>query len=70
MKKLLTLALALSLATLSSHALAANANCTVTAINEESITLDCGTKAESFKIGDKVKTIIKAAKKQKAIEGC
>ncbi len=70
MKKIMTLMLTLSLAIASSQALAANATCTVTAVNEESISLDCGTTAESFKIGDKVKVIKKAAKKQKAIEGC
>jgi hypothetical protein len=64
----LVLALALSLAVAANNALAARAKCTVTSVNADSITLDCGTKTKSFKIGDEVK--IRTAKKQRAIEGC
>lgn len=68
MKKIMTLALALSLAAVSNQALAASAKCTVTDVNESSITLDCGSTAQSLKVGEEVK--IRTAKKQKAIEGC
>lgn len=68
MKKALTLTLALVFATVSNYALAASANCTVTAVDKDGITLDCGTKTNAFKIDDKVK--IKTAKTKKAIEGC
>ena len=68
MKKSLTLILALFLVTASSHALAATTKCTITAVEDNSISLDCGTKAKVFKVGDEVK--IRTAKKVKAIEGC
>lgn len=68
MKKVLIVALFLSLTTASSQVLAASAKCNVVAINNDSITLDCGNKTKSFKIGDEVK--IKTTQKKKAIEGC
>lgn len=69
MKRIITIALALSLATASTHALAASGKCKITAINNSTITLDCGSTSESFNIGDEVK--IRTEKKQKkAIEGC
>ncbi|MEN8257301.1 MAG: hypothetical protein ABFS09_05505 [Thermodesulfobacteriota bacterium] len=68
MKKALTLTLALFLAMASNQALAATTKCKITAIKDGTISLDCGSKADTFKIGDEVK--IRAAKKQKAIEGC
>jgi len=52
---------------LATAALGATAKCTVTAIDEASVTLDCGKKAGKLHVGDTVK--VKAMKKQ-AIEGC
>lgn len=69
MKKIMTLTLALTLAVASSHALAASEKCTIAAVKDDVITLNCGAKADSFKLGDEVK--IRTAKTQKkAIEGC
>lgn len=68
MKKVLIAVFLLSLATTSDHAMAASAKCNIVAINNDSITLDCSKKTNTFKIGDEVK--IKTIKKKKAIEGC
>lgn len=48
-------------------AMAASPRCKVTGIQDSVVTLDCGTKAAKFKVGDVVK--VKTDKK-KAIEGC
>lgn len=69
MKKLITTAtLAIFLiATSASGVLAASAKCTVTAIENNVVTLDCGDKAEKLSVG----TIVKVkSEKKKAIEGC
>jgi hypothetical protein len=70
MKTILTLALTFALAVTSSQAMAASEKCIVTAVDNGTITLDCGTTTDSFKIGDevKIKTAVKTQKK--AIEGC
>lgn len=47
--------------------LAASGKCTVTAVEDNQVILDCGNKAAKFEVGTKVK--IKSMKK-KAIEGC
>jgi hypothetical protein len=70
MKRIVTLALAFALAATSSHALAASDKCTVTAVKNGSISLDCGSMADSFKIGDQVKIKSVAKPQKKAIEGC
>ncbi len=58
----------LALFTLSSGiVLAASGKCTVTAIKDNVVTMDCGSAAGKMKVGDMVK--VKTAKK-KAIEGC
>ena len=67
LKKTVLLA-TLALFTLSSGvALAASGKCTVTAIKDNVVTMDCGAAAAKMKVGDNVK--VKTAKK-KAIEGC
>ena len=68
MKRAMILTLSLFIAAAASNSLAATTKCTVTAVNDNSISLDCGIKAKAFKIGDEVK--VRAAKKEKAIEGC
>jgi hypothetical protein len=68
MKKLIASSLAtLFIVTSASSVLAASAKCTVKAIDENVVTLDCGKKAATLEVGSKVK--IKSVKK-KAIEGC
>ena len=68
MKKLIATTLAIFLiAASASSSIAASAKCTVTAVDESLVTLDCGKKAEKFTVGAEVK--VKTAKK-KAIEGC
>ncbi len=68
MKKLTSALLALAfVVTSTGTVLAASGKCTVTAIEGEKVVLDCGNKAEKFKVGDDVK--IKSSK-SKAIEGC
>lgn len=58
----------LALFTLSAGiALAASGKCTVTAVKDNVVTLDCGKAAAKIKVGETVK--VKTAKK-KAIEGC
>lgn len=58
----------LALFTLSSGiVLAASGKCTVTAIKDNVVTMDCESAAGKMKVGDMVKE--KTAKK-KAIEGC
>lgn len=69
MKTITTLALALALAITSSQAIAKSEKCTVIAVDNGSITLDCKSKGDAFKVGAKVR--IKTTKTQKkAIEGC
>jgi len=48
-------------------ALAGSARCTVTEINNNVVTLDCGKTSAKLHQGDKVKVRIS---KKKAIEGC
>lgn len=68
MKKLIAALMTLAFITTSAgFALAASGKCTVTAIEENKIILDCGSKADDFEVGTEVK--IKSAKK-KSIEGC
>jgi hypothetical protein len=45
----------------------ASDNCTVVKTEKNQITLDCGKKADQFKVDDKIK--IKSVK-QKSVEGC
>lgn len=52
---------------IASTTLAATAKCTVTAIDETTVTMDCGKSVAKLKVGDTVK--VKAVRK-KAIEGC
>ncbi|MBU0483721.1 MAG: hypothetical protein KKB30_04320 [Proteobacteria bacterium] len=65
-KKLLVLAMALAFTLSTVAAIAATTNCTVTAIDGDTVTLDC-KKADDLKVGQKVK--VKEAKK-KGVEGC
>ena len=46
---------------------AAGGKCTITAIKDSTVTLDCGNSAAKLKVGDTVK--VKTVRK-KAIEGC
>ena len=47
---------------------AADLNCTVKSIDENTVTLDCGKKATKLQQGDKVK--VREKKKRKQINGC
>ncbi len=68
MKKLISVLLAVAFVMTSTGvSLAASSKCTVTAVEDNKVILDCGKKAADFKAGTKVK--IKSMKK-KAIEGC
>lgn len=67
-KKLASLILAMTfVATTATVGLAAYVKCEVKSVHGNTVTLDCGSKADKFKAGDKVK--VKDAKR-KAIEGC
>jgi len=68
LKKTTLLLVTLALFTLTSGvALAASGKCTVTAITDSVVTLDCDKIPDKLQVGDLVK--VKTAKK-KAIEGC
>ncbi len=68
MKKFTSVLLAVAFVITSAGAsLAASGKCTVTAVEDNKVILDCGTKAANFEVGKKVK--IKSMKK-KSIEGC
>ncbi|MCD6387919.1 MAG: hypothetical protein J7L69_00815 [Desulfobulbaceae bacterium] len=68
MKKLTTALLAITfLISTAGMGLAASAKCTVTAIDANNVTMDCGNKAKKLKVGDTLK--VKTVKKQ-AVEGC
>jgi hypothetical protein len=64
---LLLTALAMIPALTAGVSLAATGKCTVTAIKDNIVTMDCGKDAAKLKTGDAVK--VRTAKK-KAIEGC
>ena len=68
MKKTLStlLAIAFALST-AGTVFAASGKCTVVAVEDNKVTLDCGSNAGDFPVGTKVK--IKSAGK-KAVEGC
>ena len=67
-KKMLSLAMAVAfMASTATVSLAASVKCEVKSVSGDTVTLDCGSKANKLKAGQKVK--VKAAKK-KAIEGC
>jgi len=68
MKKIIStlLAIAFALST-AGAAIAASGKCTVVAVDDNKVTLDCGSHAKDFPVGTDVK--IKSAKR-KAIEGC
>ncbi len=66
----LSLAMALFLMTTSAALVgAASLKCTVTAMDKDLVTMDCGSKAETLNVGDTVKVKTTETKK-KAIEGC
>lgn len=68
MKKLTSALLAIAFVITSAGSVfAASSKCTVTAIEENKVILDCGSKADKFDVGSQVK--IKSVK-TKAIEGC
>jgi hypothetical protein len=75
-KKMISLAMALAFV-VSTAAVSFAADCTVTAVDGNKVTVDCGgavsTVEGTAKVGDKVTVKdgkIQAAKKKKAIEGC
>ncbi|MBU2538527.1 MAG: hypothetical protein KKH22_08805 [Proteobacteria bacterium] len=75
-KKMISLAMALAFV-VSTAAVSFAADCTVTAVDGNKVTVDCGgavsTVEGSAKVGDKVNVKdgkIEAKKKKKAIEGC
>ena len=66
----LSLALALFLMTATTGIVAAaSLKCTVTAVDEKMVTMDCGKAAATLTVGDTVK-IKNMESKKKAIEGC
>jgi hypothetical protein len=68
MKKLTSALLALTIALTSAGAVyAASGKCTVVAVEENKLILDCGKNAKDFPVGTEVK--IKSAG-GKAVEGC
>lgn len=68
MKKLTSVLLAVAFVITSAGAsIAASGKCTVTAVEDNKVILDCGKNAAKFEAGTKVK--IKSVQK-KAIEGC
>ena len=67
-KKLLSLAMAMAFTvSVASVSMAAKVKCEVTAVDGDTVTLDCGKKASKMKAGDKVKVSVKKAA---AVEGC
>ncbi len=64
MKKTVIVTLAMFLTIASSQAMAATTKCKVTAVDDNTISLDCGSKAKVFKVDDEVK--IRASKKKKS----
>jgi|GEM_PF-1397073 len=68
MKKTISTLLAIAFAlTTAAAAYAASGKCTVVAVEDNKVTLDCGSNAGDFPVGTDVK--IKSANK-KAVEGC
>ena len=68
MKKIISTLLAIAFALSTASAVfAASGKCTVVEVDNNKVTLDCGSNAKDFPVGTDVK--IKTAKK-KAIEGC
>ena len=68
MKKLIAATLsALLIASSAANVLAASAKCEVKTVDKNLVTLDCGDKADNFKVGSQVKV---KSEKKKAIEGC
>ena len=68
MKKVLAVAMAMAFtASVASVSMAADVKCTVTAVDGNNVTMDCGKKASKLSAGTKVKV---KAEKKKAIEGC
>ncbi|MBU0965331.1 MAG: hypothetical protein KKA54_03010 [Proteobacteria bacterium] len=68
MKKITSTLLAIAFALSTAGAVfAASGKCTVVAVDDNKVTLDCGSNAGDFPVGTDVK--IKSEKK-KAIEGC
>lgn len=67
-KKLLALAMAMAFTvSMASVSMAATVKCEVTAIDGNTVTMDCGKKAKKLHVGDTVKV---KAKKGGAVEGC
>lgn len=51
------------------NASAARTTCTVSAVNDKAVILDCGEKTSILKVGDRV-TLKTKSQKKKVIEGC
>jgi len=51
------------------NAQAARSTCTVSAVKDQAVILDCGKKTITLKVGDVV-TLKTKSQKKKAIEGC
>lgn len=69
MKKVFAAAFVLMfIAATASTGFAAKVKCEVTGVDGETVTLNCGGKADKFKEGDKLK--ISTPKKGAAVEGC
>jgi hypothetical protein len=68
MKKLTTTLLAITfICSSAAISVASSAKCTVTEIQDNIVTMDCGNKAKKMQVGDNLK--VKTIKKQ-AVEGC
>ncbi|RJX36271.1 MAG: hypothetical protein C4531_00165 [Desulfurivibrio sp.] len=69
MKKTISTLLAIAFALTTAGAVyAASGKCTVVAVEDNKVTLDCGSNTGDFPVGTDVK--IKSVAKGKAVEGC